>query len=129
MDNKTVMIIEDDVLHMKLFNDVLENMGYNTLRAQNGDVAIEMARQNRPDLIIMDIRLPLSSGFDVIQQFKNEDDLKDIPVVAVTALADNMKKDEYLRRGFDDFLAKPIAIPNFMKTVAEFIQPAQHAIQ
>ncbi len=128
MGNKTVMIIEDDVLHMKLFNDVLESQGYDTLTAHDGDIAIELARETRPDLIILNIRLPFKSGFEVIKQLKNEDHLKDIPVVAVTAFADDMKKDEYLRKGFAGFLAKPIAIPNFLRTVAGFFRPAPNLV-
>ena len=124
MGNITVMIIEDDVLHMKLFSDVLESQGYEMLRAHDGDMAIEMVRESHPDLIILDFRLPFTSGFEVIKRLKNEDDLKDIPVVAVTALSDDLEKDEYLRQGFDDFLAKPIAIPNFLRTVAGFVRPA-----
>ncbi len=129
MGNKTVMIIEDDMLHMKLFNDILENQGYNTLTAHDGDIAIEMARKSRPDLIILNIQVPFTSGFEVIKRLKNEDHLKDIPVLAVTAFDDDMKKDEYLRHGFDGFLVKPIAIPNFLGAVAGFISPAPYAVQ
>ena len=128
MAGKIVMIIEDDVLHMKLFNDVLENQGYKTLRAADGNLAMELARETQPDLIILDIRLPFSSGFDVIKQIRNEKDLKDIPVVAVTALADDWDEMDYLSKGFDGFLAKPIAIPNFLRTVAGFIDPTPFAV-
>lgn len=124
MDNKTVLIIEDDVLHMKLFSDVLENLGYTTLRAYDGEVAMDLVRENQPDLIILDIRFPFTSGFEIIKWLKNEDGLKNVPIIAVTAMANNMAKDDYLRHGFDDFLAKPIAIPNFIKTVADFCVPA-----
>jgi two-component system cell cycle response regulator DivK len=128
MAKKTVMIIEDDVLNMKLFNDVLENLGYTTLKAHDGDIAMDLARETHPDLIILDIRLPFTSGFDVIKQLKNDEFLQDIPVVAVTALTDNSKKDEYLRHGFDDFLAKPIAISDFIKIVADFIDPTPYTV-
>ena len=67
MADKIVMIIEDDVLHMKLFNDVLENQGYKTLRAANGNLAIKLAREIQPDLIILDICLPFTSGFEVVK--------------------------------------------------------------
>jgi len=123
MANKTIMIVEDDVLHMKLFNDVLESRGYQTLRASDAESAVPLARQHHPDLIIMDIRLPFVSGLELVKRLKEENDLKDIPVVAVTALADEWEEDEYLSHGFDAFLAKPIAIPNFLKTVAGFIDP------
>ena len=123
MANKTIMIVEDDVLHMKLFNDVLESRGYRTLRATDADCAVPLARQHHPDLIIMDIRLPFVSGLELLKCLKDENDLKDIPVIAVTALTDDWDEDEYLSRGFDAYLAKPIAISNFLKTVAGFFDP------
>jgi two-component system cell cycle response regulator DivK len=123
MANKTVLIVEDDVLHMKLFNDVLESQGYQTLCANDADSAVPLAREQHPDLIIMDIRLPFVSGLELVKSLKDEKGLKDIPVVAVTALADDWEEDYYLSHGFDGFLAKPIAIPNFLKTVAGFVDP------
>ena len=128
MANKTVMIIEDDVLHMKLFKDILENLGFSTLRARDEKAAMEITRITHPDLIIMDMRLPFTSSFDIVKQLKNDERLKDIPVVAVTSLDDNMKKEEYLRHGFDDFLSKPIAVPNSIKTVADMFGPAPFTV-
>ena len=101
---------------------------YTTLKAHDGDIAMDLARETHPDLIILDIRLPFTSGFDVIKQLKNDEFLQDIPVVAVTALTDDSKKDEYLRHGFDDFLAKPIAISDFIKIVADFIDPTPYTV-
>lgn len=124
MANKTIMIVEDDVLHMKLFNDVLESRGYQILRATDADSAVPLARRQHPDLIVMDIRLPFVSGLELVKRLKDEKGLKDIPIVAVTALADEWDEDEYLSHGFDAFLAKPIAILNFLKTVAGFFDPA-----
>ena len=72
---------------MKLFNDVLEAQGYRTLRATDADSAVPLARQHHPDLIVMDIRLPFVSGLELVKLLKDENDLKDIPVVAVTALS------------------------------------------
>jgi two-component system cell cycle response regulator DivK len=115
------MIVEDDFLHMKLFNDILESQGYKTLRATDGESALEMAREKSPDLILMDIRLPRESGFDVVKKLKDERGLKDIPVVAVTAMAGTMEREDFLSEGFDGFLSKPIAISNMLRTIADFI--------
>ncbi|NQV82531.1 MAG: response regulator [Rhodospirillales bacterium] len=123
MLNKTVMIIEDNILHMKLFNDILESQGYTTLRASDGETALELARTNSPDLILLDIQLPLISGFAVIKQLKSELGLKDIPVVAITAMDERMGGDRYLREGFDGYLSKPITVPNMLQTIAGFISP------
>lgn len=128
MANKTIMIIEDDQLHMKLFSDILETQGYETLRTADGNTAVSLARDHHPDLILLDIRLPFVSGLEVVQRLKGESELKDIPVVAVTAMADDTDKEEYLKKGFDGFLSKPIAIPNLLRTVASFLDPMPYIV-
>jgi len=89
---KTVLIVEDNDLNMKLFNDLLEAHGYYTLQTKDGIEALRMARAERPDLILMDIQLPEVSGLEVTKWIKEDDDLRAIPVIAVTAFA--MKGDE-----------------------------------
>ena len=124
MANKTIMIVEDDVLHMKLFNDVLESRGYQTLRTTDADRTVPLARQHHPDLIIMDIQLPFILGLELLKRLKDENDLENIPVIAVTVLADDWNEDEYLSDRFDAYLAKSIAISNFLNTVAGFFDPS-----
>ena len=90
---KTVLIVEDNELNMKLFNDLLEAHGYQTVQTRNGVEAVELARKHHPDLILMDIQLPEVSGLQVTQWIKDDETLRDIPVIAVTAegpLADDM---------------------------------------
>ena len=89
---KTVLIVEDNELNMKLFNDLLEAHGYFTLQTKDGVEALRMARTHRPDLILMDIQLPEVSGLEVTKWLKEDDDLRTIPIIAVTAFA--MKGDE-----------------------------------
>src|SRR3569832_381191 len=89
---KTVLIVEDNELNMKLFNDLLEAHGYATLKTGHGIEAMELARAHKPDLILMDIQLPEVSGLEVTRWLKQDDELKSIPVIAVTAFA--MKGDE-----------------------------------
>src|SRR6516165_6562201 len=90
--SKTVMIVEDNELNMKLFHDLLEAHGYHTVGTRNGIEALDLARKHRPDLILMDIQLPEVSGLEVTKWLKEDPELKAIPVVAVTAFA--MKGDE-----------------------------------
>jgi two-component system cell cycle response regulator DivK len=118
---KTVMIVEDNELNMKLFNDLLEAFGYRTVKSREGGPALELARVHRPDLIIMDIQLPDRSGLDVTRDLKGDDDLKEIPVVAVTAFA--MRGDEQRIResGCEAYLSKPISVSSFLDTVKRFI--------
>ncbi len=89
---KTVLIVEDNELNMKLFNDLLEAHGYNTVTTRNGIEALDLARKHSPDLILMDIQLPEVSGLEVTKWLKDDQELRRIPVVAVTAFA--MKGDE-----------------------------------
>ena len=127
MSKKTILIVEDDFLHMKLFNDILEHQGYKTVQATDGDTVLDLVRENNPDLILLDIRLPNWSGFDLVKLLKNEPSLKDIPVLAITALS--MGRDDLLRQGFDGLLSKPIAIPNMLRTIAEFMAPIPSTVQ
>src|SRR3954452_9143620 len=90
--SKTVMIVEDNELNMKLFRDLLEAHGYRTVGTRNGVEALDLARQHNPDLILMDIQLPEVSGLEVTRWIKGDAALRSIPVVAVTAFA--MKGDE-----------------------------------
>ena len=117
---KTVMIVEDNELNMKLFHDLLEAHGYRTVETRSGVEAVELARAHRPDLIIMDIQLPEISGLDVTRKLKADPELKAIPVVAVTAFA--MKGDEERIRagGCEAYLSKPISVAKFLQTVRQF---------
>ena len=89
--SKMVLIVEDNELNMKLFHDLLEAHGYDTIETKYGPHVLDLARQHQPDLILMDIQLPEVSGLDVTKWLKADDELKSIPVIAVTAFA--MKGD------------------------------------
>src|SRR5438046_8689113 len=118
---KTVLIVEDNELNMKLFNDLLEAHGYFTLQTKDGVEALRLARTHRPDLILMDIQLPEVSGLEVTKWLKEDDDLRSIPIIAVTAFA--MKGDEEKIRegGCEAYIAKPISVASFMRTVERFL--------
>lgn len=117
---KTVMIVEDNELNMKLFHDLLEAHGYRTVETRSGVEAVDLARAHRPDLILMDIQLPEISGLDVTRKLKADPELKAIPVVAVTAFA--MKGDEERIRagGCEAYLSKPISVVKFLETVRQY---------
>ena len=119
---KKVMIVEDNELNMKLFNDLLETRGYETIRITDGLEAMKMARQVMPDVIIMDIQLPEISGLEVTKWLKEDPELRTIPVIAVTAFA--MKGDEQRMRegGCDDYIAKPISVTRFLETVEKYLK-------
>ena len=119
---KTILIVEDNDLNMKLFNDLLQAHGYETVQTMDGRDVLKLAHDHSPDLIIMDIQLPEISGLEVTKMLKADDELKDIPVIAVTAFA--MKGDEEKIRegGCEGYIAKPISVPTFLETVAKFIE-------
>jgi two-component system cell cycle response regulator DivK len=119
---KTVLIVEDNELNMKLFHDLLDAHGYKTLQTKDGMEALEIARNNRPDLILMDIQLPEVSGLEVTKWLKEDDELASIPVIAVTAFA--MKGDEEKIRegGCEAYIAKPISVGQFLETVRRFLE-------
>jgi two-component system, cell cycle response regulator DivK len=118
---KQVLIVEDNDLNMKLFNDLLEAHGYSTLKSRSGLEGFELARQHRPDLVLMDIQLPEVSGIDIIKLLKEDEELRKIPVIAITAFA--MKGDEERIResGCEGYLSKPISVAKFVETVRSFI--------
>ena len=121
---KTVMIVEDNDLNMKLFNDLLRANGYETLPMRNGHEALETLKETHPDLIIMDIQLPEISGLEVTRIIKQNERLRDIPVIAVTAFA--MKGDEERIRqgGCEGYLSKPISVTTFIDTVKAYVGEA-----
>ena len=118
---KTVMIVEDNELNMKLFHDLLEAHGYDTVGTRNGIEALDLARKHHPDLILMDIQLPEVSGLEVTKWLKEDADLRAIPVVAVTAFA--MKGDEERIRegGCEAYIAKPISVSHFLDTIKRLL--------
>ncbi len=118
---KTVLIVEDNELNMKLFHDLLDAHGYATIRTRNGLEALRLAREHRPDLILMDIQLPEVSGLEVTKWLKDDEELRSIPVVAVTAFA--MKGDEERIRegGCEAYISKPISIGSFIQTIRRYI--------
>lgn len=118
---KTVLIVEDNELNMKLFHDLLEAHGYRTIETRNGVEALELARAHMPDLILMDIQLPEVSGLDVTKWLKEDERTRPIPVIAVTAFA--MKGDEERIRGggCEAYLSKPISVSKFLETVRHYL--------
>ncbi|MBX9758905.1 MAG: response regulator [Beijerinckiaceae bacterium] len=117
---KTVLIVEDNELNMKLFNDLLEAHGYRTVQTRNGMEAVGLAREHRPDLILMDIQLPEVSGLQVTQWLKEDAELRDIPVIAVTAFAMKGDEEKIRQGGCEAYLSKPISVAKFLETVRNY---------
>ena len=121
---RTVLIVEDNELNLKLFHDLLDAHGYRVLATRNGLDAMQIAREHRPDLILMDIQLPEVSGLEVTKWLKDDDDLAAIPVIAVTAFAMKGDEDRIRQGGCEAYISKPISIASFIETIRRFIGPA-----
>jgi len=117
-----VLIVEDNELNLKLFTDLLQTQGYDVISTRDGMTALDLAREHQPDLILMDIQLPEVSGIDVTKWLKADEELKHIPVIAVTAFA--MKGDEEKIRasGCEAYMSKPISVSHFLETIAGFLK-------
>jgi two-component system, cell cycle response regulator DivK len=122
---KKVLVVEDNELNMKLFNDLLEAHGYKVVQTRDGLSALEIAREHMPDLILMDIQLPEVSGIEVTKWLKEDETLRSIPVIAVTAFA--MKGDEQKIRegGCEAYISKPISVMNFLQTIDKFLKQSK----
>jgi two-component system, cell cycle response regulator DivK len=114
---KTVLIVEDNELNMKLFHDLLEAQGYETLCTGEGLTAFNLAKTHKPDLIVMDIQLPAISGLEVTRWLKEDPALAHIPVVAVTAFAMKGDEERILDGGCEVYVAKPISVTSFLDTI------------
>jgi two-component system, cell cycle response regulator DivK len=116
-----VLIVEDNDLNMKLFNDLLVAHGYDTLQTKDGVEALALARRHRPDLILMDIQLPEVSGLEVTKWIKEDKSLSMIPIIAVTAFAMKGDREKMRDGGCEDYIAKPISVASFLQTVERFL--------
>ena len=125
---KKVLIVEDNELNMKLFHDLLEAQGYETLQTREGLQALALAREHRPDLILMDIQLPEISGLEVTKWLKEDEELSSIPIIAVTAFAMKGDEERILEGGCEAYLSKPISVMAFIDLVKRFLgEPAAAA--
>jgi two-component system cell cycle response regulator DivK len=120
--SKAVLIVEDNELNMKLFHDLLEAQGYATLQTKDGMEALQLAREHKPDLVLMDIQLPEVSGLEVTKWLKEDDELKAIPVIAVTAFAMKGDEEKIRQGGCEAYIAKPTSVADFLDTVQRFIE-------
>jgi two-component system cell cycle response regulator DivK len=114
----TVLVVEDNATNMKLAIFLLESVGHRVLSATDAEAGMSLAREGRPDLILMDIQLPGMDGLQAIALLKGDEETRAIPVIALTALA--MKGDEERIRaaGCDGYIAKPMRYQEFLDTIA-----------
>ena len=123
---KRVLIVEDNKIDMKLMKDILERSEYETLQAEDGLEAINLALARLPDLILMDIQLPEISGLEITRRLKGDDRSRRIPIAAVTAFAMGWHEREALDSGCDGYISKPISVLGFLNTVESYLSRFAH---
>ena len=112
-----VLIVEDNEKNMKLARDVLQAKGYATLEAVTGEDGVRLAKERKPDLVLMDIQLPGINGIEAFRQIRADPGTARIPVVALTASVTPMDRSQITAAGFDAFIGKPINLKEFLETV------------
>jgi len=115
-----ILVIEDNPASLNLITYLLHAFGHEAIGASNGAEGLESARNEKPDLILCDIQLPNMSGHDVCRELKNDDAVKQIPLVAVTAFAMVGDREMLLSEGFDGYISKPINPETFIDSVTAF---------
>jgi CheY-like chemotaxis protein len=119
MTGKRVLVVEDNVMNMKLLRDVLLATGYRTLEATTGGEAIQLAAEHAPDLVLMDVHLPDIDGVHALRRLRADERTAAIPVLAVTAQAMHGDRERLLAAGFDGYIAKPVNIRELVGTVRQ----------
>jgi two-component system cell cycle response regulator DivK len=118
----TVLIVEDNDKNMKLARDVLQAKGYQTLEAITGEDGVKLARERKPDLVLMDIQLPGINGIEAFRQIRGDPATRSIPVVALTASVTPTDRSAISAAGFDAFISKPINLREFLDTVKRLVE-------
>lgn len=117
--SKTILVVEDNAMNMKLFCEILEGMGLTSLCAADGKTGLTLASDHRPDLILLDMQLPDISGLDVAQSIKANGELKHIPIIAVTASVMKGDEERIMASGCDIYVSKPVQIAEFMRVIRQ----------
>jgi len=122
MTSSQILVVEDNERNMKLFCDLLQASGYQTLAATTGESAVELALEHEPDLVVMDIQLPDIDGVEALGRLRADERFATLPVLALTAQAMEGDRERFLAAGFDGYLSKPVDIAEFVTTVKHYCE-------
>jgi CheY-like chemotaxis protein len=122
MKTKTILVIEDNELNMKLVKGLIKMGKFRMLEAIDAESGIQLIREQRPDLVLIDIQLPGMDGLSATKIIKADPELKDIPVVALTSYAMQGDEDKALAAGCTGYITKPIDTRNFLETVSQYLK-------
>jgi two-component system cell cycle response regulator DivK len=118
---KLILIVEDEPKSLKLIRDLLQVSGYITLEATDGKQGVALARQNKPDLILMDIQMPVMDGIEATRILKADAETKAIPIIALTAQAMKGDEEKIWESGCDGYMPKPLDVKEFLRKVSKFL--------
>jgi CheY-like chemotaxis protein len=122
-----VLLVEDNPANLALMQYLLQASGYTTLTATDGREGVVVAQRESPDIILMDLQMPIMNGYEAARQVKEIPSLRGVPIIAVTAFAMVGDRDKILARGFEGYIAKPITPERFVSEVEGFIASALRA--
>ena len=118
---RKILVVEDNDMNMQLVEFLLEEGGYDIVKAASGEEALAVTREHEPDLILMDIHLPGMDGLSVVRAMKTDDRTRRIPILALTAHAMRGDKDRFLEAGCDGYISKPIDVKTFVASIERFL--------
>ena len=121
MANELILIVEDNPKNLKLVRDVLQVRGYRTIEAGTGEEGVQLAREQQPALVLMDIQLPGISGVEAFRELRGDPMTRAIPVIAVTASVMAQERQKVMAAGFDGFQGKPISVRELLETIRQIL--------
>jgi two-component system cell cycle response regulator DivK len=127
--DKLILIVEDEPKNITLFRDLLRRFGYTTIEATNGRDGVNLAKARNPDLILMDIQLPVMDGLEATRILKLDAKTRNIPILALTSYAMKGDRDKILQAGCDGYLAKPVDVREFLSTVARYLSTQETVVK
>jgi len=119
---KKILVVEDNEQNRYLFSFILENNGYRVIAARDGLEGINKAKEEKPDLILIDIRLPVVDGYEVTRRLRNLTEFKPVPIIALTAYAMKGDREKVLQAGCNGYIPKPIIPEEFIKVVNSYLK-------
>ena len=123
---KTILVAEDREVSRELARTLLEHSGYVVLEATNGAEAVELARAKLPDLVLLDLQMPIKNGFEVLRELRSDARFRSTPIVALTASAMMGDKEKALLEGFTAYLTKPLRISTVRRELARLLNEELH---
>jgi CheY-like chemotaxis protein len=121
MMGKHILIVDDEETNVEYFKDLLEVSGYTITVARNGQEAMDMAVSQKPDMILMDVQMPIKDGLAATRELRAQDGFGDLPIIALTALAMTGDREKTLEAGCTDYISKPVRVKDLLAKVAEYL--------